>query len=132
MTKIENPKVFLLAGKAHFCLYSEKSTTRRDYHILAEERKSRFRVVHQQEVIGYITGEAFYFSGAVRESLLSHSTLLAAKAFEWYWTKLINNQPIDKRFYACHLGRCGKCSRVLTDEASIGRGIGPDCWKKLQ
>jgi len=29
-------------------------------------------------------------------------------------------------------GVCGVCGRTLADAASIKRGVGPDCWKRLQ
>ena len=28
------------------------------------------------------------------------------------------------------IGRCRRCGRGLTDETSVRRGIGPDCWRK--
>lgn len=30
-----------------------------------------------------------------------------------------------------HAGKCGRCGRTLTDETSIQRGIGPDCWSQM-
>lgn len=30
-----------------------------------------------------------------------------------------------------HLGVCGRCGRKLTDETSILRGIGPECYRKI-
>lgn len=30
-----------------------------------------------------------------------------------------------------HTGRCAHCGRLLTDEKSIDRGFGPDCWKLI-
>jgi hypothetical protein len=33
--------------------------------------------------------------------------------------------------YGIHIGRCGRCRRVLTDDLSRARGIGPDCWGKM-
>lgn len=32
--------------------------------------------------------------------------------------------------YATELGRCCRCARLLTDETSRARGIGPECYKK--
>lgn len=121
----------MLAGRANFILYSEKSTTKKNYLIKRDEEHKVFRVIHLQETIGYIVGEAFYLTGEIRTKGTSNQVIEGAKAFKWYWNKLVNNQPIDSRFYACHIGKCGKCSRVLTDEDSIRRGIGPECWKKI-
>jgi len=33
--------------------------------------------------------------------------------------------------YGAEIGKCGRCGRTLTDEASRARGIGPDCWSML-
>lgn len=32
--------------------------------------------------------------------------------------------------YATKIGRCSRCRRTLTDEESIDRGMGPECWSK--
>lgn len=34
-------------------------------------------------------------------------------------------------FHLYHTGRCAHCGRLLTDEKSIQRGFGPDCWKLI-
>ncbi len=30
-----------------------------------------------------------------------------------------------------HEGRCGRCGKPLTTPLSVERGIGPDCWEKM-
>lgn len=35
-------------------------------------------------------------------------------------------------FRVHHEGMCGRCGRTLTTPESVERGLGPECWKKMQ
>lgn len=42
-------------------------------------------------------------------------------------TRALENPAGAALRYAQELGRCSRCNRTLTDEASRARGLGPDC-----
>jgi hypothetical protein len=44
---------------------------------------------------------------------------------------VIRDADKDRARFGQLTGRCGCCSRVLTDPRSKLRGIGPDCWAGL-
>jgi len=59
--------------------------------------------------------------------------LPAATAVAWVLHRLYQDPPhadplADVEFW--HAGRCSKCGRLLTDPASISRGLGPTCASK--
>lgn len=45
-----------------------------------------------------------------------------------YLNRIVNEGvETSARLYARELGRCSRCNRTLTDEASRARGLGPEC-----
>jgi len=53
----------------------------------------------------------------------------AYRAADWTIKNLANkNMPGELEFW--HEGRCARCAKVLTDPASIERGLGPECAGK--
>ncbi len=45
-----------------------------------------------------------------------------------YLSRIVNEGvEASSRLYAQELGRCSRCNRTLTDEASRARGLGPEC-----
>lgn len=56
------------------------------------------------------------------------------KSFDWLYKTAIKwseGQDDYPRIQVYHEGHCGRCGRVLTDPASIERGYGPECIKKV-
>lgn len=44
----------------------------------------------------------------------------------------IKKSPIEAQMrYGREIGRCSICNRILTDDLSMQRGIGPICWEKI-
>ena len=52
----------------------------------------------------------------------------ADRTMAWFWRKVIVDGVMPPQLEFRHEGKCGRCSRPLTDPVSIDRGIGPDCW----
>jgi hypothetical protein len=51
------------------------------------------------------------------------------------WLELISAPHLAdfaSQKFGRELGRCGRCGRTLTDESSRARGIGPDCWARME
>ena len=48
-----------------------------------------------------------------------------------YLAEIVKDERAALALYGHELGRCGVCSRTLTDELSRERGIGPVCWEKM-
>lgn len=53
-------------------------------------------------------------------------------AFAELLEQVVGDTPAAMQAYGREIGRCGNCNRTLTDEESRSRGIGPDCWDRLQ
>lgn len=50
----------------------------------------------------------------------------------WATSAVINGKLIPDTHQIQHAGMCGKCGRTLTTPESIERGIGPECWARMQ
>ncbi|MCH9729159.1 MAG: hypothetical protein K0U84_05675 [Actinomycetia bacterium] len=50
---------------------------------------------------------------------------------EFQMAAIVENPGKYAGRYGMHSGNCGFCGRKLTDPASVERGIGPECLKKL-
>ena len=53
------------------------------------------------------------------------------KVAQWAISLIGAGKPAPDGYVVTHTGKCGRCGRKLTDEVSIGRGIGPECIKKV-
>lgn len=141
MYKLVNPKQFILSGKAEFGLYSVVSDKHINYvALLGKDQKTVF-IYSNGQCLGAIKNEEYLMKKVLQhpeEGLIPgviplSSTLLAAKAFNWYWERVLKDtwQLEEEKFYAYHHGRCGYCRKELSDPESIRLGIGPTCRKKL-
>jgi hypothetical protein len=70
-----------------------------------------------------ISGSWIYAAGAIKLLRPEHKMNLE----QALTIGKIYSKNVDSRLY----GRCFRCGRTLTDETSIGRGIGPDCYGKF-
>lgn len=52
-------------------------------------------------------------------------------AFAYFTSRVLRDGVLPKRLEVWHAGRCGRCSRRLTDPASVTRGLGPKCASRL-
>jgi hypothetical protein len=53
------------------------------------------------------------------------------KIAAWALSAVVNGKLIPAGYHIRHLGKCGRCSRTLSDPQSIERGIGPECWSQM-
>jgi hypothetical protein len=118
---------FVLSGNAHFTARSVKTGTRFTY------RAEKSRELHGPTFVSVLTGPDYYeflgvtFDGKTfklgRKSRLS-ANAPSAITFCWLWLRL-QKGLLHEQLELWHEGRCGKCSRLLTDPASIESGVGP-------
>ena len=52
-------------------------------------------------------------------------------AFAFFTRRVLREGVLPSRLEVWHSGRCGRCSRLLTDPASVARGLGPKCASRL-
>ena len=130
---------FMLAGHAYVTFQSERTGTRFTYRIAqgtprpGDSRPAPHFVAvltgpDHYEYLGTIFNRAAYAHG--RKSRIGASAL-SNVAFTWVWAKLsAGKMPHDLGVW--HEGRCGVCSRRLTTPASIERGLGDVCARRLE
>jgi len=134
-------KQFILAGNSYFTVINEKTKNKLTFHVIqpkdrgphfvwATNKKSKYGF------LGAIFGNMSYNWGWRRGKFTKDS--VTNKSFEWLWKKIyLDSLPENIVFY--HKGKCGRCSKRLTDPKSIIRGFGPHCfnilvkrWKAIQ
>jgi hypothetical protein len=52
------------------------------------------------------------------------------KVIRWAIKRVYEKKPFPQGYAIQHEGKCCRCGRMLTDNESIERGIGPECAKK--
>lgn len=131
---IEKQVNFIFSGKAVFTISSNKSGKRFTYKVKAnKEDDNKFFIylltgpdnTSDYSYLGMINKKHLnvYPTQATRISVNSPSF----KAIDWM-LKSFKEQK-NSSFKIHHMGRCGRCSRPLTDPDSIERGLGPTCFE---
>lgn len=87
--------------------------------------KSEGHTVVNWTINGKLTGKR---SKAKYANLSRHQLTELADIF--YALNDLNSETFA--LYGQMCGICGVCGRTLTDATSIKRGVGPNCWKRLQ
>jgi len=135
--KLSDPRAierFVLGGNSRFTIRSLKSGVRFTYRVkVSDDGKLWF--------VSLLTGpdnEANYsYIGTIRAGQFKHGVKskigieapsVVAFAFMWDVVQLRRHHS-KVEFW--HEGRCGRCSRPLTDPASIVEGFGPECITKV-
>lgn len=143
---------FLLAGNAYLTLVSKKTGVRYTFRVsLAKEdvqanQQNLFhnRVPTKQKpktwFVSLLSGQDntsdYVYLGIVQSNIFRltkksrmNSESAPVKAFGWTFAKLQQGVfPDELEFW--HMGRCGRCGRMLTVPSSIAAGIGPECAGK--
>jgi hypothetical protein len=123
----------MLAGNAHMTFVSKRTGVRFTYHVERKVRPGDTRI--PPHFVSVLVGPDDYkYVGCIFEGRrYAHgqkSTIgkdaTSNKAFAWVFNRLIEGRHHDE-LEVWHEGRCGRCGRMLTDPASIARGIGPTC-----
>lgn len=145
MTSAEDVKAYLLAGNAHVTLVSTKTGTRFTYRVRSVERPADGSppgpVTHFVSLLTdpdnergytYIGHVADYTRGDGLAYVHGRKSKVGAdapgaKAFAWFFAKVILGGEMPDVMEVWHDGRCSACGRKLTVPESIARGLGPEC-----
>ena len=123
---------FLLAGKAIFTVVSKKSGVRFTYKVKKHDEKDLWFV---SVLTGSDNNSSYSYLGTIfgdsgfRHTNKSRITPEAPshKAFNWLFSMIKQNKPVEEFAEIHHEGRCGRCGRRLTVPESIESGFGPEC-----
>jgi hypothetical protein len=131
----EHARIFMLAGNSRFTLKSLKSGQRFTYRIAVSDNDPKFFFV--SVLTGPDNMGDYTYLGTIRRDSYSHGSKSpigkdapSAMAFAWFWD-VFRQGRIPTTIELWHEGRCGRCSRVLTDPVSIKSGFGPECITKV-
>lgn len=124
-------KQFLLAGRAHATLVSQKTGVRYTFRVRKAKEGDVF-------FVSVLNGPTYLYLGMIdtagKFKLTRKSQFTAEnpeyKAFDFMWRNLTFGF-ISSTMEFWHEGRCGRCGKRLTVPGSIDLGIGPDCAKLM-
>lgn len=135
---------FILGGKATFAIVQDRSDKSDGgiawYHVnVSKDGKTFF-------VSGLGAGNSKLYQGYWKASDLASGNValrvgskqpqgnVDCKPLLWVVNKLLNggDDALPSVVHVVSDAKCSCCGRTLTDLNSTGRGIGPDCYKKLQ
>ena len=125
---------FLLAGKCYCRIENTKSGNSFDY-IIKKSSSQGSEVYFVQVIEGskktysgvvYLKGELLCFSKGVKGAGSPYDMEIKALLYVYN-----NVDTLPNYVNVYHFGKCAVCGRKLTDEDSVERGVGPECWKKI-
>ena len=127
---------FAFGGNARFTLVSRKTGDRKTFRV--RKAQDNDGMYFAQLLTGPDNIADYTYLGFIKRTGGSTSLVAgrkgnaahpAYKALDWALGHLkTGHVPEQLEFW--HEGRCSRCARVLTDPASIERGVGPECAKK--
>lgn len=113
------------------------------YHLHREERKRKVGYFALLAADGGTDRVKFYRvrTGSTGSKWAQHLFIDAQASGDFYPVRsketvaavlegILADPDAASLLYATELGRCCRCARLLTDETSRARGIGPECYKK--
>jgi hypothetical protein len=139
---------FLLAGRATFVVENNKGIS-----VTVQVKKTTEKINPYNGrwfPVGYFVStrfqnEAWQYQGILDTALVparirptrntqfsqSKNLGLSKRIAEWAITQIRVGQPLPAGYRLEHTNRCGKCAKMLRDDVSIQRGIGPDCARQM-
>jgi hypothetical protein len=127
---------FMTAGDAVFALYNHDEGRKTIYRLRQHKDWDKgnrtwhvmVKVTKDGEsdwgYVGGIKGANFYRNSAY-SIVDEHDPIF--QNFEMLFLKAIRRKPLPKYLEFTHMGRCGRCRRLLLDPMSVKLGIGPKC-----
>ena len=138
---------FVLAGRATFTVVSKRTGNHLTFRVdIAKDRQTKKRqddgpwfvkvfrggdneLSSCYDFIGTIfDGERFVYS---RRAAKLPIDSVPVQTFIWLFDHL-RRDTLPTLCEFKHEGRCGRCNHLLTDPASIERGLGPECVKHFE
>ena len=129
---------FLLAGRAVFTLKSKKTDRHYTYKVTLADKRDEDSPWDNWFVALLTGGEEYVYIGMLARNgerspffkttaKTRNPTAPSVRGFGWFVKHLFDSQRTIDQVEFWHEGRCGRCSRPLTDPESIKSGIGPIC-----
>jgi len=149
MSKTEEIKNFIFAGKAIFTIQSSRSGIYFTYMMkLPSENKGMtdkappkkdlyfvgvLRGPNNESDYSYLgivvrDGNSWKFTQTKKSQIKPDS--LSCVAFKYFFDRIVRNH-IDPQMKFFHMNLCGKCGRTLTTPESVELGIGPVCAGRM-
>jgi Family of unknown function (DUF6011) len=150
ITRAEDVRRFVLAGRAVFTLVSRKTGQRFTYRVTRPDGDDS---VPPKNIwfVGVLTGQDntgdYAYLGQVwppRGSQVPgrlefthgckakvHPEALSAVAARWFFDNLLGHGEVSSSVEFWHEGTCCRCGRPLTVPESIRLGVGPECADKV-
>lgn len=126
-------KPFILGGNALFTIKSNVTGMHYTYRVRRSTKKPNIYIIYLQNQQSIYCG---YFS--IYNKSISYYKTKEKSTFDQYSKQIIallwvvkNSTQLSGKVEVFHEGRCACCGRTLTDPVSIERGVGPDCYRKL-
>lgn len=135
---IENPRQFILAGRAFFTLQNivtkkhltfrvSKCDDKRMYFVSVCNSYDTFMFIGNL----YANEDKTKFNFVKSKRLNDENEALSLKTFNWIKTEILENCKNFLEMEFLHFGKCSVCGRKLTTPESIKIGIGPDCITRV-
>lgn len=136
LTKKEEIKRFILAGKAQFTVVNIKTENRATYKVSQYIKEDGSKTPY---FVSFLNGSdndnsykylgCIFENGGFKITKKSPSTdSMSYIIFNWIYNTLFNkNTDLPEEVHFYHVGKCCRCGRTLTTPESIRSGIGPIC-----
>ena len=131
---------FVLGGNATFTLVSKSTGSRFTYKVRAPKEDGPAKILFVSVLNGPDNWSNYKYLGTLnpKQRRFYHgkkakisSDAGSAKAFNWFWKRLIQGSGEIDSMEFWHEGQCAKCGRKLTVPVSIECGFGPVCAEML-
>jgi len=131
---INNPK-FFEGGRALFTVSNNKGV-----HYTFKIRKRKESPYFVSLLTGADNTSNYTYLGIFnphhKSLILTYASKMAldstpVKVFNWAVQQVYENKVLPEGYAIQHEGKCGRCGRLLTDNVSIDRGFGPECWHHI-
>lgn len=134
---IENPKQFILGGKAFFTITNKINKKHLTFKVNKCEDKQMFFVsvcndYDKYMFIGclYTNQELTDFNFIKSKKISIQDDPLSVKTFKWIIDEILIKEYTNDIMEFFHHCKCCKCGRTLTTPDSIKQGIGDYCKNK--
>jgi hypothetical protein len=140
----ESARRFALAGNARVTLSSARTGARYTYRF-RHAQKGRTSTINTYFVswltgpdndadytylgVVDVAGDALNLRRTAKSKLQANSAVFLAAKF--FCDRVLRDGAMPAGLEVRHEGRCGRCGRALTTPESVDRGIGPECWGRI-
>jgi hypothetical protein len=134
IVSVFNIRNFIFAGNSRFSIKSVKTGVHYTFRVKLSDDGNVFFVsvltgpdnIDNYRSFGTIRNGRF----AMNKKPKIGEDAPSVTAFRFFWEKIAAHR-IHPMIEFWHEGRCGRCSRPLTDPTSIESGFGPECITKV-